>query len=207
MLVVTRPPMPPPTTRVRPTTPQGAAGAASPAAAARGVTLVELLIGLALAGVLLAVAVPGYSEWIARAELANHAQQLAGSLALARSEAIKRGERVNLCRTPDGRQCGDGAGWEAGWLVHVDADRDGRVGAGEPVLRVEPAAAPGIRVQANRPLADYVSFTGIGSARLLAGGLQMGTFTVCRPGLPAVRVVLANSGRVRTETTRERCPP
>jgi type IV fimbrial biogenesis protein FimT len=170
-----------------------------------GLTLVELLIAVALAGVLLGIAIPGYRDWIAGYQLANHAQQLAASMAYARGEALKRGVRVSLCRTTDGRQCAEGAGWDAGWIVYVDRNRNGRVDTDEPVLRVEPPAALGVRTEANRPVENYVSFTGSGHARLLNGGLQMGTFTVCRSGAPATRVVLANSGRVRTEKTREPC--
>jgi len=108
-----------------------------------GWTLVELMIALALAALTVSLALPGYRDWIATYQLASHAEQLAGSLALARAEAIKRGLRVNLCRAADGRRCTDGAGWEAGWLVYVDADRDGRNAGDEPVLRVEGAAPAG----------------------------------------------------------------
>jgi len=184
--------------------------AAGPARQAdRGWTLVELMIALALGGLMVSLAFPGYRDWIATYQLTSRAEQLAGSLALARAEAIKRGARVNLCRAADGRHCADTAtrapGWEAGWLVFVDADRDGRNAADEPVLRAEGAAAEGIEVRANRPVEDYVSFTGLGHARLLNGGLQMGTFTLCRRGVPARRVVLANSGRVRVEKSRDAC--
>ena len=174
-------------------------------AAAAGFTLVELLVVLAIGSLLLAIAAPAYGDWIASYQLRNHAEQLASSMQLARAEAIKRGARVNLCPAADSRRCAEAAGWSAGWLVYVDANRDGRVDADEPVLRVEHATAPGIRVQANRPLEAYVSFTALGTARLLGGGLQMGTFTVCRPGQNALRVVLANSGRVRLEKTTDRC--
>jgi hypothetical protein len=40
---------------------------------------------------------------------------------------------------------------------------------------------------------------------MLNGALQMGTFTLCRSGQRALRVVLANSGRVRTERTSILC--
>ena len=63
-----------------------------------------------------------------------------------------------------------------------------------------------ITATGNRPLADYVSFTSAGHARMLSGALQMGTFTVCRTGEPAIAVVLANTGRVRVEETTARCP-
>jgi type IV fimbrial biogenesis protein FimT len=164
------------------------------------------MIALTLGSLLLALALPGYGDWIAARQLANQAQRLADSLTLARSEAIKRGRRVNLCPAPDAAHCAAGASWSAGWLVFVDADRDGRIGDDEPVLRAEGAAPGAIDVRANRPLADYVSFTGLGHARRLAGGLQMGTFTLCRPGSTARKVVLANSGRVRMETTGDACP-
>jgi type IV fimbrial biogenesis protein FimT len=165
------------------------------------------MVALAIASLLLVLAVPGYANWIASYQLRNHAEQLAGSMNLARSEAIKRGYRVNLCPTQDGARCAGAAGWSGGWLVYVDIDRNGSLDPGEPVLRVERPSAPGVRVLANQPLADYVSFTGLGQARLLNGGLQMGTFTVCRSGQPAQRVVLANSGRVRLETSRDACAP
>jgi len=34
----------------------------------------------------------------------------------------------------------------------------------------------------------------------------MGTFTVCKPGRNALLVVLANSGRVRIDRSRQPCP-
>ena len=75
----------------------------------------------------------------------------------------------------------------------------------EQVLRREGAAPDGITVQANHPVADYVSYTSLGHARLLSGALQMGTFVVCKPGQDALKVVLANSGRARIDKTRDRC--
>ncbi len=173
--------------------------------AAAGWSLIELMIVLAVAALLLTAAAPQYGDWVARYQVANEAQQLAESMNLARAEAIKRGQRVNLCRTADRQRCGSGGGWDAGWLVYVDINRNGHIDDDEPLLRTESAAASGIRVTANRPLTDYVSYTSLGNARLLSGALQMGTFTLCRPGFPEVRVVLANSGRARVESSRDPC--
>jgi type IV fimbrial biogenesis protein FimT len=172
---------------------------------ALGITLVELTIGLALVGLLLVIAMPGYRTWIATYELRSTAEQLANSLMLARTEAIKRGHRVNLCKSTDRRRCADTGDWDRGWLLFADVDRDGQVDGDDVPLRTEDLAAPDITIRANRPLDDYVSYTGLGHARLLNGALQMGTFVVCRPGQSAIHVVLANSGRVRTERTRDPC--
>ena len=171
-----------------------------------GFTLVELLIGLTLAALLCAIALPFYGEWIADYQVRNNAELLAGTMNIARAEAIKRGRRVNLCKSADGRQCATAGGWEVGYVVHVDADRDGDIDAGEAALRVQQPATPGITIRGNRPVADYVSYTSLGSARLLNGGLQMGTLTVCKSGRPAIDVVLANSGRARLQKTAVTCP-
>jgi type IV fimbrial biogenesis protein FimT len=124
---------------------------------------------------------------------------------MARAEAIKRGHRVNLCKSADGAQCADSGGWAQGFILHGDFDRTGEVNGTDTVIRHEPAPKD-IHVSANRPLKDYVSYTSFGQARLLSGALQMGTFTLCKPGRRAVEVVLVASGRVRIARTRVVCP-
>jgi len=171
---------------------------------ATGWTLIELMVVVTIASLLIATSVPQYGDWVKSRALANEAQHLAASMTLARSEAIKRGYRVSLCPSTDRRHCAGNA-WDGGWLVYVDVNRNGQVDDDEPVLRVEAAVAGGVRMTGNRPVADYVSYTSLGNARLLSGALQMGTFTLCRPGLTALHVVLANSGRVRVEESRDAC--
>jgi type IV fimbrial biogenesis protein FimT len=167
--------------------------------------LLELMIALTIGALLVMLALPAWGDWIADYRLMNHARALAGSMYIARSEAIKRGYRVDLCRSGDLVQCG-GAGRTQGWLMYVDQNLDGRVDPGEPVLRREPGARDGVTVAANTPLRDYVSYTDLGVARMMSGALQMGTFTVCLPGRPEVEVVLAHSGRVRIQKMSTICP-
>jgi type IV fimbrial biogenesis protein FimT len=172
---------------------------------AHGWTQAELLVAMAISGMLLTLALPHYRTWLSAYELRNAAEQLAAGMAVARSEAIKRGHRVNLCKSADRRRCADSGGWDAGWVLYADLNVDGRVDDDEPLLRSDGPVRPGIRVVANRPLDDYVSYTSLGHARLLDGALQMGSFRVCRAGQAAWKVVLANSGRVRVERTGEPC--
>ena len=86
------------------------------------------------------------------------------------------------------------------------ARRSRRIGCASRAIIRERPATDGVTIRGNRPVADYVSYTAAGHARRFDGALQMGTFTVCRPGLRARKVVLASSGRTRVETTAETCP-
>jgi len=179
---------------------------ASPPALVRGFTVVELVVALAIAAVLAIMAVPAFHDWLAAYQLANHAKHLAESMTRARTEAIRRGHRVNLCKSADRQHCADQGRWDAGFVVFVDVNHDGRIDTNEPLLGIEGRAPNGITIEANRPLDDYVSYTSLGQARMLNGALQMGTITVCLSGQLALHVILANSGRVRTERTNILCP-
>jgi len=165
-----------------------------------GFTLLELAIALAVAAITLGVGVPGLGAWLAEQQLQERAEALLRTLDLARSEAVRHGARVDVCPAPG--TCDAALPWEGGWSVTADDARDG----GAPPLFRERRAAAGITVRGNRPVADYVSYTSLGQARRFDGALQMGTFTVCRSGLRARRVVLANSGRARIDTAGPVCP-
>jgi type IV fimbrial biogenesis protein FimT len=172
----------------------------------RGLTLIELLAALALAAVLLRIALPAYNDFIASMRVMQEAQHIAASMNLARSEAIKRGVRVNLCTSANGLQCTSGSLWHGGWIMHVDADASGQIESGSDLIRARESVEPGVTVSANRPLADYVSYTAFGHARLLSGALQIGTMTVCGHNQRAVNVVLSAGGRARIAKTTVICP-
>jgi len=168
-------------------------------------TLIDIVFALAIMSGLIALAMPTFVDWLQAYGLANQAQHLGGHINRARSEAIRRGHRVNLCPSADRQQCVAAGDWARGWILHVDENRNGRVDGEEPVLEVAGPAPEGVTVQANRPVEDYVSYTTLGRARMLNGALQMGTFTLCRNGQQAIEIVLAISGRVRIVKTREPC--
>lgn len=174
--------------------------------AASGISLLEVLVAVALAAVLALMGLPTWRDWVARQELALRAQVLASALSRARTEAIRRGFRFNVCKSVDGATCADDGDWSRGWILHVDPEATGHPWPEEPPVAWDPPVAAPISIDGNGPVDDYVSFVPTGEARRLSGALQMGTFTLCRSGLPAVRVVLAATGRVRVARTTESCP-
>lgn len=173
-------------------------------ASSTGLTLVELLVALAITGLLLGLGAPGVGAWVAEQQLQERADALLHALDRARSEAVKRGGRVHVCPKASGACPGSVAPWEGGWTIAVPSA--GGVAGTAVAVAHDRAAAPGITIRGNRPVADYVSYTSLGYARRTDGALQMGSFTVCRTGHKARRIVLANSGRARLERTTEACP-
>lgn len=66
-----------------------------------GFSLIELIVGLAILGLLVALGVPQYSSFLANARLRATAEGITNGLNLARAEAVKRNGRVELLFTDD----------------------------------------------------------------------------------------------------------
>jgi type IV fimbrial biogenesis protein FimT len=171
------------------------------AAASRGFTLVELLMVMCVAAVLLTFAIPSFSRIMSSSKLTAASNALLSSMYLARSEAIKRNGRVALCKTVDGSSCVATGGWEQGWIVFRDTNNNGARDSDEPIIeRIQPLTA--MRVTGNSPVAKYVSYIATGSTRLIGGGFQAGTVTVCaQPGTSdeARQIIVSSVGRPRVQ--------
>lgn len=172
----------------------------------RGFTLVELLVALAILAILFAAAMPSWGHYFAEQGLRERADALADSFLVARTEAVRRGGRVAVCPRAADRCASGAAGWESGWLVFADENRNGSYDPGEVIVSRAGFAPPGVTIRGNRPVSDYVSYTSLGQLRRNDGSLQMGTFVVCRSGYTGRKVILANGGRVRIAPAEEACP-
>ena len=170
-----------------------------------GATLTSVAVAFAITSVLVALAVPAYGDMIAYMRLRDEARALSLALMMARSEAIKRNARVNVCKSTDLKRCATGEGFETGWIIYQDPGRTGQPDPDGALIRVKSRSPEGITIRGNKPVANVVSYTTWGHARTFTGALQIGTFTVCRKGLRAVQVVLASTGRVRIENSGDIC--
>ena len=87
---------------------------------ARGFTLLELLVALAILAILLGIGVPSFAAAIKNSCMSSNQNALVSSLYLARSEAIKNADSVTVCPRSgsNSQQCG--TSWDNGWLVFVD---------------------------------------------------------------------------------------
>lgn len=111
---------------------------------ARGFTTVELLVVIVVLAVLAALAGPSMLPLLERWRVRQAVEELTATYAFARSESIRRAGNVSVARsTSDATACplpADTADWRCGWTVFVDANNNGVQDAGEPTLRVSPAA-------------------------------------------------------------------
>jgi type IV fimbrial biogenesis protein FimT len=150
----------------------------------QGFSLIELLMGLAIAAIVLPWAGAGYKELIESIEREDTAQLLISGLRSARSEAIARNQTVVLRGIDDD--------WGRGWRITLD-DKD------KTVLMERRASA---RVVGNQPVKRRVRFGSQGEALHANGAFQAGTLHVCAKRGPVShhQVVLAPSGRVRLES-------
>jgi len=91
-----------------------------------GFTLIEIIVTLAIAAILLTLAVPSFHGFIKDARLTTTSDDLVHSLALAKSEAVKRSTAVSVCASDTGTSC-TVTPWHEGWIVFTDASGGGLV--------------------------------------------------------------------------------
>jgi type IV fimbrial biogenesis protein FimT len=168
----------------------------------RGHSLIELLAVVCLVGVLATVAVPAMSSMMGSIQLTSTTNGFFSHILLARSEAIKRNSRVALCKSSEGISCAATGGWEQGWIVFHDINNNGTREDTEPIMQRELALPASLRLTGNLNVAHYLSFASTGAAKLVGGGFQAGTLTVCQysaGGSMARQIVLNAAGRPRVQ--------
>ena len=183
--------------------------ARSPARAgrpARGFSLLELIVTLAIGAVLLGLALPSLGTFVGGSRTSAAVNDLVFALQTARSEAIKRAAPVVLCKSAtsleEDARCG-GGNYADGWIVYADADGDGLRDPADPaeelVLQGEPLHAA-FTLTPDATFAERVLFTGTGTSASPGGIPLSGRLRLSRSDSPEIRdVIVAANGRVSSE--------
>ncbi|HEY0954338.1 MAG TPA: GspH/FimT family pseudopilin [Roseateles sp.] len=186
----------------------------------RGVGLIEVMVVVIIMAIMLAVAAPNFSAWLAGARIRATAESLVAGLQYAKSEATTRNTRVRFQLTSSlDASCKRDAG-AASWVVDVvDADPDADSVEDQcnaapsdtvapSILQVRAATEAGGRVQVTADAAQIV-FNGLG--RQVPTGLAATAETISIAITPAaggscsaaggdvtcLNVVVSPAGQVR----------
>ncbi len=169
--------------------------------AVSGFTLVELLVTAAIASLLMLVAFPAMTSMLDTQRRISAINTFVASMHLARGEAIKRNGRAVLCKSASGEQCTRAGRWDQGWILFHDSNNNASWDPGELLLLQQGPLGQRLRLSGNSPVAHYVSYSATGSAKMVSGAFQAGTFTLCpQDGVAGDvrKVILSGTGRPRT---------
>jgi type IV fimbrial biogenesis protein FimT len=156
-----------------------------------GVTLLEMMMTVAIVAVLGGIAAPSFTGMIRDNERTAAVNSFVHALYLARSEAIKRGRIVSVCKSSDGSTCNRAGAWSDGWMVFVndDADDQPQRDDGEDILMVY-AGWPNGSITSNRLAYSFRAYN---------QSVVNGTLLFCdsRGGDHARAIIISQTGRPR----------
>jgi len=134
---------------------------------AKGFTLVELMVVLALLAITMAFAVPNFIEMIANNRISSSTSDFIGALQLAKAESAARVTPVTICKkNSTSTACVTGGDWEQGWIVFTDADASGSVDPGDAVLHAHEALNPRITFKGTAGVTDSITYTPSGATSI-----------------------------------------
>lgn len=94
-----------------------------------GFSLIELMVTLLIAGIVLAIGLPAFSNFVKDNRLTAQTNDLLVSMHVARNEAVNRGHNVRVLTLSGGTD------WTSGWQILLDVDGDGDTDAEDAILR------------------------------------------------------------------------
>ena len=161
----------------------------------RGFTLIELMVALAVAGLLLMGAIPLVREWMMNMQVRNAAMSIAGGLEKARAEAVRRNRDVtfSLVSTSPAGLSNDCtlSSRSASWIISLE---DPAGGCGGDLLTGDTSAAVKPRLLARHAQGD-------GSPDVIVGVYDAS----CASATGETQVVFNSFGRAATSPAPMRC--
>ncbi|MHC8307385.1 GspH/FimT family pseudopilin [Pseudomonas sp. PB3P13] len=167
----------------------------------RGFGLIELLMGLTIAGIVLLLVSPAFAALTQSTYRDDAAQSLISGIRTARTLAISRNEAVMIY--------GINGDWSQGWRIIRDITGKGPDDRDNPVI-AEHANSDRVKVIGNKWVKHYIRFTSLGEPFMPHGAFQGGTLHFCSSVEPVSRlqIVLSPTGRTRLfnqEAEQPRC--
>ena len=164
--------------------------------AQQGFSLLELMFGITVMGVLLAIGIPSLGDFTLRQRIVAGGQDLQLDMALARQEAVTRGLPVSVCTSADGLTC-SAVGWAQQRIVFADVNANGVFDAGEEAIKY--AAPLDSHIAAASPV-NVVTFDATGAVAAAT------TITICHPSFIGRVLSIRRTGHPVLSPTAAACP-
>lgn len=162
----------------------------------KGFTLVELMVTVAVLGIVAAIAAPSFGRMINHNQLVSSSNEMIAAMQVARTEAVSRRATTTFCPSKDGANCSGAAGSE--WIVFATKN-----GAKTQLRSVSVNPKVTLKTSANVTGANTsIAFTPSGFVQV--GARNSGTISLCAASLTGQNAVdiSAAVGRI-TSTRRE----
>jgi type IV fimbrial biogenesis protein FimT len=169
-----------------------------------GFTLIELVVSLAIVGIIFTIAIPTYGSAMARAKMGEAESAIFTSINNATNFSFIGGTRAVLCPSADGLNCQNSFDWSKGWMVFEDKNANRERDVEDRILGNTEEISPELRI-----------LTSEGRTRIAfqSGGGNFGSnahFKLCDERRPkrSRSLFLSNTGRIRvTESPQISCTP
>lgn len=99
---------------------------------ARGFTLIEMMIVLALMAIILGLGIPSFSNLMEKIAVESEAKMIVEGLRTARLTAIEEKQNIVVCASADGTSCSNP--WNNGFIVYRDDNNSKTLNGNEEVL-------------------------------------------------------------------------
>jgi type IV fimbrial biogenesis protein FimT len=180
-----------------------------------GVSLIEVMIGLAILAMLMAFGIPQYGSFLANARLKAATDALSSGLSLARAEAVKRNAPVEMVLTSSDPEPGlvngltltaGGPGTVTNWVVRNRDQTSGLYEFIEGKLAAEGSGkdTASVQISASSSTAIFTGFGGLTTGNTItyditnpAGG-ACDTFAGARGPMRCLRITVSPGGQIRT---------
>ena len=172
-----------------------------------GMSLIELMIGIVVLGILLALGAPTFSRWTQSSQIRNSAEAIHNGLMLARAEAVRRNTTVRFQFVTTTTSACALSDTGANWVVSLDSpagacDAAPSDNVAPRIVQVRSAAEGSRNAAVNAGGVSLITFNGTGQA---TGGAPAAinvtnpTGGACAPGGPmrCMRVTVATGGQIR----------
>ena len=172
-----------------------------------GMTLIELMIGIVLLGILLALGVPTFSRWSQSSQIRNAAEAIHNGLMLARAEAVRRNTTVRFQFVTTTTSACALSDTGANWVVSLDSpagacDAAPSDNVAPRIVQVRSAAEGSRNAAVNAGGVSLITFNGTGQATSgapAAINVTNPTGGACAAAGPmrCMRVTVATGGQIR----------